>query len=185
MTPPQDADGSRDRYENWVRRIENACMAACVGALAVMTLLMLVEVFLRYLLGAPLSWSTAFTADYLLAGLVFLGMAPTLRQDGHIRIDLVYTRLPARVRRYVDLFGNLLSLGFALLLCYAGIRITARSWGDGDIPPPGGADLSWPLWTSQIMVPLGAFVLALRLIQAVRKSAAGRSSTTLNDNPET
>lgn len=156
-----------DRFTSLVLRLERAGTALSSAALVALAALMTCEVVLRYLIGAPLSWSMSFVTDYLLIALFFLAMSPTLRVGGHVRIDVVHARLPASVRRFLDTAGDVLCLLFAALLCWAGVLATHRSWADGEILPPGGAELPWPVWTSHVFLPIGAAVLVLRLICAV------------------
>ncbi|WP_228047136.1 TRAP transporter small permease subunit [Saccharopolyspora montiporae] len=155
------------RLETLVLRAERVCTAVSGAALVVLAALMTVEVVLRYAVGSPLSWSMSFITEYLLLGMFFLAMSPTWRLGGHVRIDVLYTRMPPRVRRSLDVGGNVLCLLFAALLLYAGLLATHGAWAGGEIPPPGGAELSWPTWISRALLPIGAAVLVLRLISAV------------------
>lgn len=154
-------------FEGLVLRAERACSAVSGAALVLLAALMTTEVVLRYAVGSPLSWSMSFITEYLLLGMFFLAMSSTWRLGGHVRIDVVYTRLPARVRRWLDIGGTVLCLLFAGLLLWAGLLATHGAWLDGEIPPPGGAELSWPTWISRALLPIGAAVLVLRLIAAV------------------
>ena len=68
--------------------------AAIVAPLVIATVY---EVFARYLFNAPTIW--AYEIAYMAMGTNFLlGAAYTLRERGHIRIDLVYARFSPRVR---------------------------------------------------------------------------------------
>ncbi len=67
-----------------------------------LTLATCYEVFARYLFTAPTIW--AFELGYMLTGAYFLlGAALTLQRGEHIRIDLIYARLPARRKALIDL----------------------------------------------------------------------------------
>jgi len=78
------------------------------------------EVFSRYVLGQPTLW--AFEVGYMMMGTHFLvGLAYTLRESGHIRVDLFYGRLSRKKQALIDAFTYLvlllpltlaLSLGF-------------------------------------------------------------------------
>src|SRR5690606_14411424 len=71
-----------------------ASQLASVAA-AVLTISMVYEVFARYVFDAPTVW--AFDIAYMANGAVFLlGVAYVLREDAHIRIDVLRNRLPAR-----------------------------------------------------------------------------------------
>lgn len=62
------------------------------------------EVFARYLFNAPTIWS--FELAYMAMGAHFLiGAAYTLREEGHIRIDIFYSRFSPRTQAWVDVFG--------------------------------------------------------------------------------
>jgi len=90
-----------------VRLIEK--ISGSVGLLAAwvvapLIVAMVYEVFSRYLFNAPTIW--AFELGYMAMGTNFLlGAAFTLREQGHIRIDLIYSRLPARRRAVIDVVG--------------------------------------------------------------------------------
>ncbi|MBM3538935.1 MAG: TRAP transporter small permease subunit [Alphaproteobacteria bacterium] len=62
------------------------------------------EVIARYVFHAPTIW--AYELTYLLTGAGWLlGMAYTLRQGAHIRIDVVYLNFSPRNRARVDVLG--------------------------------------------------------------------------------
>ncbi|MCK5363858.1 MAG: TRAP transporter small permease subunit [Gammaproteobacteria bacterium] len=62
------------------------------------------EVFSRYVLNAPTIW--AFELAYMAMGAHFLiGAAYTLREKGHIRIDVLYSHFSPRAQAWVDVFG--------------------------------------------------------------------------------
>lgn len=59
------------------------------------------EVFARYVLSAPTIW--AFELGYMLTGANFLlGMAFALREDAHIRVDVLYLRFSPRTKAIVN-----------------------------------------------------------------------------------
>lgn len=61
------------------------------------------EVFSRYVLDEPTLW--AFEVGYMVMGTHFLvGMAYTLRENEHIRIDMFYARFSPKLRALVDTF---------------------------------------------------------------------------------
>lgn len=61
------------------------------------------EVFSRYVLNEPTLW--AFEVGYMVMGTHFLvGMAYTLRENEHVRVDLLYARLSPRLQALVDTF---------------------------------------------------------------------------------
>jgi len=62
------------------------------------------EVFSRYLFNAPTIW--AYELAYMAMGTNFLlGAALTLREHGHIRIDVLYGNFSPRTRAVIDILG--------------------------------------------------------------------------------
>ena len=89
------------------------------GALAAWLVIPLIaascyEVFSRYVLGEPTLW--AFEIGYMVMGTHFLiGLAYTLREGEHVRVDFFYAHVSPRTRALIDAFTYV-----ALLLPLAG-----------------------------------------------------------------
>jgi TRAP-type mannitol/chloroaromatic compound transport system permease small subunit len=61
------------------------------------------EVFSRYVLGQPTLW--AFEVGYMVMGTHFLiGLAYTLREGEHVRVDFFYAHVSAKKRALIDAF---------------------------------------------------------------------------------
>jgi TRAP-type mannitol/chloroaromatic compound transport system permease small subunit len=72
------------------------------------------EVFSRYVLGEPTLW--AFEIGYMVMGTHFLiGLAYTLREREHVRVDFFYAHISPKKRALIDVFTYV-----ALLLPLAG-----------------------------------------------------------------
>jgi TRAP-type mannitol/chloroaromatic compound transport system permease small subunit len=62
------------------------------------------EVFSRYVLNAPTIWS--FELGYMVMGThALVGAAYTLRERGHIRIDVAYSHFSPKLQAVIDTFG--------------------------------------------------------------------------------
>ena len=80
------------------------------------------EVFSRYVLGEPTFW--AYEVGYMAMGTHFLiGLAYTLREREHVRVDFLYAHVSPRKRALIDAFTYVALLlplaGFALLFLQA------------------------------------------------------------------
>jgi len=128
-----------------------------------LVLLICYDVMLRYLFESgsvalqELEW-------HLFALLFLLGAGYTLKQDGHVRVDLFYSsRFSDRQRAWVDLLGTLfLLMPFCVLILYTSWPFVANSFlmGEGS-PDPGGLPHRFLL---KAAIPLG---FALLLIQGL------------------
>ena len=125
-----------------------------------MMMLVVVDVFMRYVMRQPLMISDEFSA-YMLVALSFLGFAYTWRQKGHVRIEIVVSRFSAKTYSWVRLIGLILTLVFMLemdraawkMITYAlQINLRSSTW------------LTFPLFWPQLTVFIGFVLLTLLLI---------------------
>ena len=92
-----------------------------------MMLLVLYEVFMRYVLNQPPMIADEFSA-YMLVALTFLGAAYTWKEKGHVRITALISRLPPKVSSWARLIALVIALIFAVILSQAGYHFTAFSF---------------------------------------------------------
>lgn len=85
-------------------------------------------VLLRYVFGLG-SIALQESVIYLHAATFMLACAAVLAKDGHVRVDVLYSRFGTRARALVDLFGALLFvLPLALVTLDVSWPYVARSW---------------------------------------------------------
>ena len=80
-----------------------------------MMLLVVADVFMRYVMRRPLMVADEFSA-YMLVALSYPGLAYTWREGGHVRIEILVRRLSPRVHDWVRLVGLILVFAFMLEL---------------------------------------------------------------------
>ncbi len=86
-----------------------------------MTLVMLYEVFLRYVIEAPTLWANELTL--WIAGFVFLlSGVYAMQQRCHIRIFILYDILPRPLRHTCDIISTFLICLFAFLMLYGSYK---------------------------------------------------------------
>lgn len=91
--------------------------------------------------------------------LIFLvGAAYVFKSDSHVRVDIVFSRLSAKAKTWVDIFGILV---FLLPFCWMGIffsrKYVASSWSKFELSgDPGGI----PFYIVKTAIPV-AFVLLI------------------------
>ena len=69
------------------------------------------------------------TSTYLHACIFLVGMAYTLQQDAHVRVDIFYAKLSIQGKAWVDLIGALfLLLPFMLFISWISWSYVAASW---------------------------------------------------------
>lgn len=151
-----------DRFNRGIGRTAIWLVLACV-------LLSALTATLRYLL----DWGSnaMIEAQWFLFGLIFLLCAPwTLQEQGHVRVDILYTRLPPRARVWIDILGGLLFLlPVSLLMVWDGWAYFLLSFQQNESSVnPGG--LWW--WPMKLLIPVAFALIAAQGVSEVIKGAA-------------
>lgn len=150
--------------------------AAISGGLTlVMAFLILYEVVARAFFGASTALATELTA-YMLIGIVFLSAAYGVREAGHVRMDIVVSRLPDRWRYLLDAITSTITMVFALVLAWQGWLLAFESY-QGAVT--SSSALRFPVFLPQLMIPIGAGILILQLVARVIRDL----SSALQSNP--
>jgi TRAP-type mannitol/chloroaromatic compound transport system permease small subunit len=124
-------------------------------------------VVLRYALGFG-SIRLQESVLYAHAGLFMLAAAWTLQIEGHVRVDIFYTRGAARTRAAVDLLGAVVFLlPFAAVLFASTLPYVERSWliFEGS-PQPSGLPFVYLLKT--VILVFAALIGLQGVAQAIR-----------------
>ena len=124
-------------------------------------------VVMRYVFGIGSIWLTE-TIVYGHATLFMLASAWTLREGGHVRVDIFYADARPRTRALVDLCGALLLLlPFMGVLFYFAVPYVGRSWAILETSrETSGLPFVYLLKT---LIPAFALLMALQgMAQAIR-----------------
>jgi len=124
-------------------------------------------VVMRYVLGLGSIWLTE-TIIYGHAALFMLASAWTLREGGHVRVDVFYADAGPRRRALVDLCGALLLLlPFMAVLLWFALPYVSRSWAIMETSRETSG-LPW-VYLLKTLIPAFALLMALQgIAQAIR-----------------
>jgi TRAP-type C4-dicarboxylate transport system permease small subunit len=137
--------------------LHRATCCVCIALILFMTLEVLVHVFFRYILDAPLRWGEEVARLAMVwAGLLGIGIA--LKEGEHIGIEMFTRRLSRRSIAWCSLISHVLIGVFLLVLLYFGIQIAREAWATF-LPA------LWISWTwSMAAVPVSAGIQLVHLI---------------------
>lgn len=156
------ASGVRARIE----RLVDIVGAATSWVALVIVALMATNVLLRYLFSAGSVWAQELEW-HLLVPLILFGMSYALRHGEHVRVDIVYARLPQRARIIVDLVSALLAVAVSILIIWFSLHYVQQSYViDEGSPDPGGIPHRYFI---KGLIPVG---FALLLAQAIASALA-------------
>jgi TRAP-type C4-dicarboxylate transport system permease small subunit len=141
-----------------------------------MMMLVVVDVFMRYVMQRPLMVADELTA-YMLVALSFLGFAYTWRQGGHVRVEVVVNYLPPRLYGWVRLVGLILTFVFMLEMDRAAYKMVAYALA---MKMRSSTWLMFPVFWPQLTIFLGfallTLMLAVDMVQAGLKLRAGKNA---------
>ena len=104
------------------------------------------QVFTRYVLQNPSSWSEELVS-YLFAWASLFGASLITGERGHMNIPILVERMGPGARKALSIFGELVAFAFsAVILVYGGIQITNLAMGQ---------------MTSSLGVAVGVFCVVL------------------------
>lgn len=138
----------------------NEYVGRFVGLLLVIpcTLLIAVEVFLRYILNMPTMWGMP-TAQFIFGIISVLAGGYTLLYREHVTMDIVYKRLSVRKRAVMDLFTSIIFFLFAGAMLWKGAEFAWSSILSGETYGQLWNPIIYPF---KIMIPVGAFLILLQ-----------------------
>jgi TRAP-type C4-dicarboxylate transport system permease small subunit len=163
MTSPSAPVGS-----GFERVLRSTLTAISVLMLAAYFLAVLLQVFYRYVLNDSIFWAEEFVRASMIWG-VMVASALVAASRNHIRVELLEDWLPPAGRRVVIFLANALSLGFCLILLYAGIELVNRTWFQ--LSPM----LEIPKWWVYVAIPVGAGLEALLMLLTWGRDAGPRA----------
>ncbi|MGB3418779.1 MAG: TRAP transporter small permease subunit [Mesorhizobium sp.] len=118
---------------------------------------------------------------YLYGGAFLLAAAYTLKQNEHIRIDVVYGLFSRRVQHWIDLFGHIFFLmPFAVLMSVYLVPYVARSMRSGEMSTNAGGLIIWP---AKALLLAGFLLLALQGVSEIIKKIAVMRGRMDDPNP--
>jgi TRAP-type mannitol/chloroaromatic compound transport system permease small subunit len=151
-------DADTRRSEGIVRIIDRineiVGKVICFTFVAIM-LIQVMEVILRYIFNSPTIWawdvnSQLFTATALLGG------GHVLLHDGHVRMDLIYSRVGTKAKLIFDLIGySLILLAFMVIIWKAG----DMAWYTFQTKARGQSYFAPLLWPVKSTLFFGAILL--------------------------
>lgn len=160
------------------RGIAVASEYIAIVTILLMMIVMVIEVFLRYAVGQPLGWNISLIENFLMPGLVFLGLPYAYSVGAHVAAGMIYDRLPQGWRRGLDRVARLFLIVCAVFLAYAGVSIAMDVFLLGSAPPPLSSQVQAPTWVWRSFLPIGAtMMLILVLIDIVRQRTTTRSES--------
>lgn len=142
----------------------------------VITFVVSVSAVMRYLGFRPPLWAFQFT-EYALLWFTFLGAAWLLREEGHISIDTIVSRLKRKTRRKLNIIDNVLGFLVSSIVFWFGTLHTIDLFQRGIMEVKGVIVPKGPLF---LIIPIGGLVLAVQFGRQFINNLRSNSENTEN-----
>ena len=107
----------------------------------------------------PVPGTLEFTESTMVL-IVFGALAFTQEKRNHIRVEILYALLPARVQSLLDFLTHLIALVFFILVAWYSFGELAYSW---EISESTMGTIRFPLYPARLLLSAGAVLLILQL----------------------
>ena len=149
-----------DKFVDWIESANERIGQLAGWLMLILVLLVTGDVVSRYLFNTGLVLIQE--TEWWLFSIVFLlGAGYTFLHDGHVRVDIIYSRLSHKRKLYVDLACAFIFLfPLCALVIVTSTKFMLSSWVVGEYSPdPGGLPAYYIL---KAFIPFGFLLLALQ-----------------------
>lgn len=147
-------------YVRIVDRLSDVVGVVAMSLIFLMIGVLLLDAVTRNALDIPLHWCVE-VAQFTLLAYFFMGGAMTLKNDDHVRMDLVYQHLSPRRRAWTDLFTSFCLLFYLVVMTIGSISSLSYAIATGE--------RRFSMWNPS-MIPIKALLvvcLVLMILQTV------------------
>ncbi|WP_216827493.1 TRAP transporter small permease [Alkalihalobacterium elongatum] len=151
--------------------------ALVVFALGTMSIITFANVLSRYFLNSSISFTEEITVN-LFVLLTFVGASIGVKRGAHLGFSLFFDSVQGLVRVLMTMIVSLLMILFFSAVAYYGFDMMLSQIERNRMTPA----LGWPQWMFTAMMPLGALLCIIRIIEAtilsIKKGPVNREGDT-------
>ena len=134
-----------------------------IGAILLIGLTFIVgaDITLRYLFNRPLGWVKE-VSEYTLVGMGFLVAAWILKDDGHVKMDLLLNKVRPRTQAMMNIVTSIVSAIIVLIMTWFTLRVIVDFYRTKLVAP---SVLEPPKWILLTPILVGCLLLAAQFIR--------------------
>lgn len=135
-----------------------------VSSLVLTVIIVFVQIIMRYIFNASLSWSEELTR-YIFIYQVWLGGSLGVKESKHIRVEIIHGLVKDRGKHLVDIMAMSIFLAFCVFLTINSAGLVQLLFQRHAL----STGLRLPLAYAYAAVPIGCGMMALRLVGEIYK----------------
>lgn len=147
-------------FWQWLNKFEEIA-SSC--ALAAMSIIIILQVFQRYVVQQSLDWPEEL-ARYLFIFAVYIGSSFAASERRHLEVTIVRTVFGAKIGNYFTILAYVITVIFCGIMFVWGIMMVQFVMESNQVAPA----LQFPMWIAYICIPLGFLLMALRTIIVIK-----------------
>ena len=137
-------------------------LAFLSGVLIIFAMLVVcTDVSSRFFWNYPIMWVPEITALSLLF-IAFLGTTWLLKEEGHVRVDIILARVSPRTQALLGIFASIIGIFTCLFLVWYGIQVSWQFTAEGIADP---TILELPKGPISTIIPIGSFLLFIQFLR--------------------
>ena len=157
---------------------ENIERVILLVLLVVMSVVIVLQVFMRYVMENSLTWSEEL-ARFCFVWLIYIGISYGVKKAKHIRVEALLSVFKRKGKYALNMIAYVLFLFFAIYATYYGFSIYSAIKGTGQLAPSLGISMS----IMYLGMPVGMLLTSIRIIQRiVIETKAFRNNEEIVDN---
>lgn len=149
------------KAKNLLDRLFDLCLVIVNVLLLLLIAIVILDVVMTYVFHEPLEWALEIS-EYALAFIAFIGAGWLMREEGHLRFDMILERLPKRARAVMEVLVSVICLTVSIVIAWTALGITMDLLAKGTLTV---SILQLPRWILIVSIPIGFTLLALQLIR--------------------
>jgi TRAP-type C4-dicarboxylate transport system permease small subunit len=151
--------GWLETYRKIIDTASNICNVIGQVFAGIMIVLVAADAIGRYVFNHPIQGALEIT-ELMMVFIVFLTFAYVESKDGHVRVDLIISRLPRKIQPYIEFLDVAISFGIIGIIVWQSVLYSMELWEGGSISAYWGI----PIGPFLLVVAFGCLLFCFQLI---------------------
>ncbi len=147
-----------DKFSTWGAYLSSILLVTLV-------ILILSEIFLRSIFDKSTMIADEYSG-YLYLASIFLGLAYTFKENGHIRINILTSKLRKKSNKFIDIGASFIAL---VVLSFAFYRTILFTYDSYEMEMVSEAVSETPLYLTQFVMPIGILLFIFAILSTFIK----------------
>lgn len=131
-------------------------------AMILLVILSFLQVLFRFVVNFSLSW-TEELSRYIFILLVYNGVSLAIRENKHIRVEIIDMLLPKKMLKHLSTFNDIVILTLFGFISYGGVDIVRNAYDVKQVSPAIGI----PMAIVYGIIPFMFLICSIRVIQGI------------------